>query len=98
MLLKSKHSVHRREAEVSMNFLFYNTSFSPKQKVKKTFYYILKETSHAKSKLVLSEWTPRLCLCFVLYNMRLIKTFIIAMYSVMNYSLLMLNLVAFMQN
>ena len=37
---------------------------------------ILEETSNAKSELVLLEWTPRLCLCFVVYDMRLVNTFI----------------------
>ena len=41
------------------------------------------------------EWTPRLCIHFVLCDLRLVNTFIIAMYGVMNYSLLMQNLVAF---
>ena len=59
------------------------------------FYSILKETFNAKSELVLMEWTPRLFLSFVLYDIRLVNTFIIAMYGVMNYSLLMPNLVAF---
>ena len=49
--------------------------------------YILKETSNAKSELVLLEWTPRLCLRFVLYDMSLVNTFIIALYGVMNYLL-----------
>ena len=57
--------------------------------------YILKETSNAKSEFVLLEWTPRLCLCFVLYDMGLVNTFIIVMYDVMNYWLLRPNLVAF---
>ena len=48
-----------------------------------------------KSELVLLEWTPGLCLCFVLYDMRLVNTFIIAMYGVMNFLLLMPNLVVF---
>ena len=48
---------------------------------------ILTETSNAKSEPVLLEWTPRLCLRFVLYDMSLVNTFIIAIYSVMNYSL-----------
>ena len=55
--------------------------------------YILKETSNAKSDLVLLEWTPRLCLRFVLYDMRLVN--IIAMYGVMNQLFLMPNLIAF---
>ena len=50
---------------------------------------------YRKSVLVLLEWTPRLCLRFVLYDIRLFNTFIIAMYGVMNNSLLMPNLVAF---
>ena len=54
---------------------------------------ILKETSNVKSELVLLEWTPRLCLHFVLYDMRLVNTFIIAMYGVMNNSLLVPNLI-----
>ena len=48
--------------------------------------YKLRETSNAKSELVFLFWTPRLCLRFVLYDMRLI-TFIIAMYGVMHNSL-----------
>ena len=48
---------------------------------------ILKNTSNAKSELVLLEWTPRLCLRFVLYDMSLVNIFIIAMFGVMNYSL-----------
>ena len=50
--------------------------------------YVLQETSNAKSELVLLEWTPRLCLHFVLYDMRLVSTLIIAVYGAMNYSLL----------
>ena len=49
------------------------------------------ETSNAKSELVLLEWIPRLCLHFVLYDMRLVNTFIIAMYGVMYCLLLMPN-------
>ena len=56
--------------------------------------YTLKEISNAKSELVLLEWTPRLCLHFVLYDMKLVNTFIIAMHGFLNYSLLMLNAVA----
>ena len=56
---------------------------------------IVKETSNAKSELVLWEQTPCSCLCFVLYDMRHVNTFIIAMYGVMNYSLLMPKLVVF---
>ena len=48
---------------------------------------IQKETSDAKSELELLGWTPLLYLRFVLYDMRLVNTFIIAMYGVMNYSL-----------
>ena len=55
---------------------------------------ILKETSNAKSELVLLERTPRLCLRFVLYGMRLVNTFSISNFGVMNYSLLMPNLIA----
>ena len=55
---------------------------------------IVKETSNAKFKLVLLGWTPCLCLCFVLNDKRIFNTFIITMYGVMNYSLLMPNLVA----
>ena len=40
--------------------------------------YVLKETSNAKSELLLLEWTPPLCLRFVLYDMRLLNTFTIA--------------------
>ena len=36
--------------------------------------YVLKETSNAKSALVLLEWTHCLCLRFVLYGMRLVNT------------------------
>ena len=43
---------------------------------------ILKETSNAKFELVVLKWTSRLCLRFVLYDMRLVNTFIIAMYIV----------------
>ena len=57
--------------------------------------YILKETSNAKSEFVLLEWTPRLCPCFMLYDMRLVNTFIIAMYGVINYALLMPNVIVF---
>ena len=46
--------------------------------------YILKKTANAKSELVLFEWTPRLYLHLVLYDMRLVNTFIIAMYDVIN--------------
>ena len=56
---------------------------------------ILKETSNAKSELVLLEWTPRSRQPFVLNDIRLVNIFIIAMYGIMNYSLLMPNLVAF---
>ena len=49
----------------------------------------LKKTSNAKFEPMLLEWTPRLCLRFVLYDMRLVNTLIIAKYGVMNYSLLM---------
>ena len=58
-------------------------------------WFLTKETSSAKSELVLMEWAPRLCLCFVLYDMRLVNTFIIAKYCVMNYSLVIPNTVAF---
>ena len=51
-----------------------------------------KEISNAKSELV--EWAPRLCLHFMLYDMRLVNTFIIAMYGVMNNLLLVPNLIA----
>ena len=44
---------------------------------------------------MLLEWTPGLCLCFVLYDIRLVNTFIIAMYGIMNFLLLMPNLVVF---
>ena len=57
--------------------------------------YILKETSNAKSELLVIEWTPRLCLCFVLFHMRLVNIYIIAINGVMNYSLLRPNVVAF---
>ena len=57
--------------------------------------YILKKTSNAKSDLVLLECTPRLCLRFVLYDLRLVSAVTIVMYSVMNYPLLM---VAFYAN
>ena len=63
---------------------------------------ILKETSNAKSELVILEWTTSLCICLVLYDMRLantfviamcgdmrlVNTFVIAMCGVMSYSLL----------
>ena len=48
---------------------------------------ILKETSNEKSELVLLEWTARLCRHFVLCDMSLVNTFIIAIYDVMNYLL-----------
>ena len=54
--------------------------------------YILKETSNAKYELKLLGWTLLLCLRFVLY-IRLVNSFVIAMYDVMNYSLSMPNLV-----
>ena len=54
---------------------------------------MLKETSNAKYELLVLEWTPRLCLRFVIFDMRLVNTFIIFMYGVMNY--LLLSLVAF---
>ena len=57
--------------------------------------YILKKTSNAKSELVLLEWTFHLCLRFVLYDMRLVNSFIIAIYGVIDYSLLMPTVVAF---
>ena len=41
------------------------------------------------------EWVPRLCLRVVLYDMGRVNIFIIAMYGVMNYSLLVPNFVAF---
>ena len=44
---------------------------------------------------MLLEWTPRLCLRFVLYGMRLVNRFIIVMYGVMKDLLLMPNLVVF---
>ena len=53
------------------------------------------ETSQAKSALVLSERTPLLNLRFVLHNIRLARTIVIAMYSVLDYSLLRPSLVAF---
>ena len=56
---------------------------------------ILKETSNAKSELVLLEWIPCLYLCFVVYDMRPVNTFFIAMYGVINYMLLTPNMVAF---
>ena len=56
---------------------------------------ILKKTFDAKSEFVLLESTPHLCLRFVFYDMRLVNTSIIAMYDIMNYSLLIPNLVAF---
>ena len=59
--------------------------------VRGNIYYILKETSNAKSELMLLEWAPLLCLCFVQYDMRFINNLIIAMYDIMNYSLLMPN-------
>ena len=57
--------------------------------------YKLKGNSNVKSELVLLEWIPRLYQRFVLNDMRLINTFIIAMYGAMNYSLLMPNLLTF---
>ena len=50
---------------------------------------------YAKYETVLLEQTTLLCLRFVLYDMRLVNTFIIAMYSVINYLLLLLYLVVF---
>ena len=46
--------------------------------------YITGGISNAKSKRVLLEWTSRLCLGFVLYDMRLVNTFIIVMCVAMN--------------
>ena len=60
--------------------------------------HILKETSNEKSELVLLEWTPRLCLVFVLYNTRLVTTFIIAMYGVRSIHSLCHMCLYFMQN
>ena len=57
--------------------------------------YILKESSNARSERVLLEWTLRLCLRLVRYDMRLVNNFIIAMYGIMNYLLLLPTLVAF---
>ena len=48
---------------------------------------ILKETSNEKSELVLLEWTARLRRHFVLCDMSLVNTFIIAIYDVMKYLL-----------
>ena len=56
---------------------------------------ILKESSNAKSERVLLEWTLRLCLRLVRYDMRLVNNFIIAMYGIMNYLMLLPTLVAF---
>ena len=61
----------------------------------KIYIYILKETSNANTELVVLERTPRLCLRFVLFDMRHVNTFIIVMYGVMNYLLLRPNLAAF---
>ena len=52
-------------------------------------------SSNAKSALVSLVWIPQLCLGVVLYDLRFVNTFIIAIYGVMSYSLLMPNLVAF---
>ena len=65
------------------------------EKINYHIYPILKETSYAKSEIVLLERTPRLCLHFPLYNMRLVNTFIIVVYGGINYSLLILKVVAF---
>ena len=59
------------------------------------WHYILKETYNAKSELALLEWTLHLCLRFVLYHMRLVNTFIISMYGIVNYLLIMPKLVSF---
>ena len=56
--------------------------------------YILRETSNAKSELVLLKWATRLCLRIVLYDKRLVNIFITAMYGVMYYLLLTQNLIA----
>ena len=47
---------------------------------------------------VLLEWIPRLYLCFVLYDMRLVNTFIITIYGVLNYLLRKPNVLAFYVN
>ena len=56
---------------------------------------ILKETSNAESERMILECTPQFCLHPVLYDMRLVNTFIIVRYDVMSYSLLSPKLVAF---
>ena len=53
------------------------------------------DTEILLSELVFLELTPRLCLRFVLCDIRLNNIFTTAMSCVMNYSLLMPNLVAF---
>ena len=55
----------------------------------------IQDTEILHTDLVLLEWTLHLCLHFVLYDMRSVNMLIIAKYGVMNYSLLMPNLVAF---
>ena len=55
---------------------------------------ILKETCN-KIGACVTGIDPLLCLHFAVYNMRLVNTFIIVMYDVINYSLLVPNLVAF---
>ena len=51
--------------------------------------------ANAKSEPMFVEWTLRLCPRFVLYDMRLVNTFIIAMYGVMSNWSLIPNLVPF---
>ena len=51
--------------------------------------------SNAESERMILECTPQFCLRPVLYDMRLVTTFIIFMYDVMSYSLLTPKLVAF---
>lgn len=44
--------------------------------------HILKETSNAKSELILLEWTHVCVSAFVLYNIRLVNIFSVAIYDV----------------
>ena len=58
-------------------------------------HFILKETSNAKSELVLLERVPRFCLRPVLYDRNFANIFFIAKYNFIYYWLLMPNLVSF---
>ena len=80
--------VRSHKNDLSISYLLHTMSYCCY-----TCKYILKETSNAKYELMLLGWTFLLCLRFVLYDMKLINIFVIAMYDVMNYSLHMPNLV-----